>query len=420
LSKLGRGLPLKLVKQGDLKALQQKILFELSTIRIKVVFDDYQLCRDFKLSDFIRKILELGDCIVISRARPVELLAQNVTEIELKGFTQKETRAFIRSRLGKSAKESTLGKRGKRSKTTRLRLSYLCQTLLNGKKLPESLSDITEYTASQISRALSRDELSVVSALSVYREAVPIHAIRWIIPSRIALRAVLRSLETKGVVKKRGELFGIHSLIREAIHTKSAELQQRAAAYYLRVGDSRSALEVLYHYAEAGDFSEVAKTLKSYYRRALDQGFAKPLGDLVDELLKQPLSKEAEMWCFYVKATIMSHSASGMSESLELLKHVEEIAVELRDYEMIARSKQLTGYVLIEKGEIAKATLLLEHAYQEAQQKRLPISRQAGLLSVLAQALMRGRALKKLLLLQKRILELYSQAGDKVNVFNTR
>jgi ATP-dependent transcriptional regulator len=423
LSKFGRVNLATLLEEGekDTEVLEESAIQEVTQLKALAVFDDYHLCGDSELKRFIAKFVGRTKAIVISRSKPVELLGHGVFELELGGFSNYDARSFIESRLHRGVSEQDLKTISKRTENHPLALELLCQVAMRGGELPEGVVAASESFVSQLSLTLSQEELQLLSALSVFREAVPVEAVKWVVPMRLPIRRILHNLEGRGIVKRRGGLYGAHGLIREALYNRmgSPEQHSRAAAYYRRLGDIRSMLEALYHYAEAGDSPGVLDTIKSCWETATEQGLSEILGQLIDRLLRQPLSKEAEMWCLYAKANILSHGSTNLDESLSLLNRAMEISISIRDYEFYTRCKQLTGLILVSKGKVREAIRLLQETLEEAAKWRLPAGRQAGILSVISQAYMRGYYLNKILRIQEKILDLYKEAGNRVLVFAT-
>ncbi len=423
LSKFGRADLQTLLEEGerDPGILGEAAIREVARLKALVVFDDYHLCADSELKRLVAKFVGTHTTIVISRVKPVELLGHGVFELELGGFSKHDAKSFIESRLHLSVSDVDLKTISEKTENHPLALELLCQAALRGGELPEGAAAASESFVSELTLTLSQEELQLLSALSVFREAVPVEAVKWVVPIRLPLRRILHNLEGRGIVKRRGGFYGAHGLIREALYNKmgSPEHHRRAAAYYRRLGDTRSMLEALYHYAEAGDSSGVLDTIKSCWESATEQGLSEVLGKLIDDLLRQPLSREAEMWCLYAKANILSHGSTHLDESFSLLNRAMDISLSIRDYEFYTRCKQLTGLILIYKGKIREAIKRLQETLEEATNWRLPAGRRAGILSTISQAYMRGHALDKILRIQEKILVLCEEAGNRVLVFNT-
>ena len=423
LSKFARANLAALLEEGERNpdVLGELAIQELAHLKALVVFDDYHLLADSELKKFIAKFVRRHKAIVISRVKPVELLGYGVVELELSGFSKRDAKSFIESRLHRRVSEEDLKTISEKTENHPLALELLCQATLKSGELPEGVLVASESFVSELSLTLSQEELQLLSALSVFREAVPVDAIKWVVTTRLPIRRILQNLEKRGIVKRRGGLYGAHSLIREALYNKmgSPEQHSRAASYYRKLADTRSTLEALYHYAEAGDSEGVLDTIKCCWDSATEQGFSEVLSKLIDTLLRQPLSSEAEMWCLYAKANMLSHASTNLDQSLSLLNRAMEISLSIRDYNFYARCKQLTALILISKGKIKEAIKVLQQTLKEAANWRLPAARRAGILSVMSQAYMRGQALNKILRIQEKILELYNEAGNKVMAFVT-
>lgn len=346
LSMTGRRRLLELVNRGaGGRELVETLINELKESGALVVLDDFHRCMDNGIVELVQRMARRGiGCVIISRQRvPV----QGASELMVEGLPRGDAEKLMRA-IGREPSPEVID----------LAHGHPLLMMINAR------GEAEKYIREALLESVSGEDLSMLVQLSVFRERVPLDAIRAVTGSRAgeAIRFVM-DMERLGIVSEVNGEFEIHPLIRDALRSlmgSPGELHSLAGEYYYRRGRPKDMLEALYHFALGGKVERAIEVLKKH-AVLIDGGYGEVLIRTVDAL-PRPESQALEAWLLLAKGRAMRNLSVGMGAAGEALSRAVELAEEAGDRTAEALALNELGIIRKELGDVDGAMKLYRRA----------------------------------------------------------
>ncbi|WP_342305545.1 tetratricopeptide repeat protein [Methanolobus sp. ZRKC5] len=328
---------------SDLNFLSDIIIEELDKDSFVLFFDDYHTLKDSQAKAIFEKLkrnLRKSIFVVITRPSPFckfytehDLSSDNIFHVSLKGLNYDSSRKKL-SNLGCNVNENTLLKIYDLTEGHPIALELISLYDKNVYDLESLFSqspilpdNLVSYLFNEIFLGLSTEEKQVLKALSVYRTAVNIDAIK----AHGLSNAIETSFKLSGkhLIEKNGKLYSSHPIIKNLSYSlieNKASYHDFAAEYYLskKVVQTNEIIELQYHLLNAGDDLNSALITLHTSELLLRQGYVTPLFELL-QLYKQE-TLPPEVWIFigtilgkiYVIKHDLDSAESKFTEMLDL------------------------------------------------------------------------------------------------------
>lgn len=338
-----------------------------------VVLDDYHLNSDPGLDSMLSKISRTeglrSTVIVITRVRPRFYTAHGrILELGEMGF---EESVELGQKMGLD--------RGSAEEAYRLLgghphlISIYAKTLgSGGRRSAEAASK--DYILGEVLRGLSPGERRILELLCISRRPAPYAMIKGLGPGR-ELREALKSLEERFLVRRRGGLYVINELVREACSSAvedPEELHEIAADFYRSRASEDDYVEAAHHYIEARRYDDAVEALSRLLGPAA-QGRTPPqvYTDLVERLAAQKTRIKRENRGWVELAAAVADKLRGDFRSCgDHLDIAEEIAVEASSQRLLMLVKMERGIALRHEGLYSESLRELSEALEISRRLR--------------------------------------------------
>ena len=400
---------------------------ELHESAALLVIDNFQYCNDDKVRLFLKSLLEEGPrgckLVVISRIRPTELLSisQGSVEIRLEGLSRREAVKLAQIHGIEETRFPEFVAAQQRVGGHPLALGLFCQSIGHVKKEGQDGWSVEDYIVTNLLEAIDgEEELETLLNSSVFREPVPLDALRKVVPVR-GLARHLSSLERRGVLTRVGDKYAIHDLVRNVAYgslDSAKELHGKAGRYYLKRGDTRSTLEALYHFGSGKEWDEVIKIIDKD-TVFIGEGFISPYMKVLEDISKKEIDERASGWIALGKGRTLQALETRLDEAIELLRRATLIAKSHRDYSLAARAFLYLGYAYKWKGNLPKALSAFGRGLENTRTGALEPFKEAILVEAIIEILVWNGEYDEALEKQAEILEIYRKAGSKRDVLTT-
>ncbi len=329
-----------------------------------LILDDYQRHHDDQIDallGYLQRNLSKAKILLASRIRPPFLtMTPSLLELKLDGFTEEECSRFLEKKGLRLNQERKLRLYRKTSGHP-LALVLICAVAPNDKGTLDAPSRVPaiENLSQEFLRSLSELERDVIIPLSAFRDPIPAEAVSEVLKGR-RVRAALHYLERQMILKRTGEFYLLHELVREASYRMidyPRELHRKIGEWYLRSDNAHEILEGLYHIVKSGDVSKaneiLIQELVQEKFQFVEKGFSSALLDILDPILTEGLTPKEACCLLCMKAKVMS-GLQKWGQAKNLLLKARKIAESLDEPNVLACVHKTMGKFYLRRGELPK------------------------------------------------------------------
>jgi ATP/maltotriose-dependent transcriptional regulator MalT/DNA-binding transcriptional ArsR family regulator len=314
----------------------------INKVNCVMVFDDFHIVRDEKISIFLRHLqrYSMNKTIVLSRSQPPFFLDHvQSKELVLQGLPLEDARKMMVTQLEAKVHDSNAAEVWSRFGGNPMALKIFCLLARERRVNDDSSSSvisadatIKEYFQKEILEILGRDEQNILLTLSVFRTPVKARALKNSNINQRNLTYLLHSLEKKLIVNRTAsDKFLVHDMLRDILYPTVAYLEDAhasAAQYYFSEGTTVNVVESLYHFAKCYKIDKIFEILKeevtSEKYRFVEEGYAVPLAEILEQIDIQNVDHGQLIYLYNILGRALS-----MIQKWDQAKDILEKAVKL-------------------------------------------------------------------------------------------
>jgi tetratricopeptide (TPR) repeat protein len=241
-------------------------------------FDDLHIVSDKEIFTLLSSFKNAACFVVVtSRHTPrLDALSENTHIIRLEGLSHDETKRFLEIR-GIKLSEDAFEKLYRKTGGHPLALKFLSISRENiediTKRIPEA--NIEGFLWTEIYTKLTGDQKEMMKSLSVFREPVPIEALRAVYDGEMMLETLLSLKEMLLVEESAGRYF-THDMVHEFCYKMVDDPETshiKASKYYEKMTGSPETIEYIYHLLMAEEYEEASRIALSKSGKIIMQGY---------------------------------------------------------------------------------------------------------------------------------------------------
>ena len=235
--------------------------------------------------------------------------------------------------------------------------------------------DIVRYLDEDLAARLSRPELSILEAASVFRYPVAPQAL---LSAQEADMGNLRFLIDQNLLRETTlNLFEIHDLLKDFFRgrmtpARRKRLEQLAAMHHLSLGTSEDLLEAVHHMLEAGDEIDAAELLARKGKDIAKQGHSIELDAFLRKLEKVKMAPGTKLGLLLLQGNVLS-SLGEWEKALHVDARAVRLAKEQGRLGEQAAALKAMGDIHLRRNDWAKAMEVLNASlsiYKEMEDSR--------------------------------------------------
>ena len=352
----------------DLSTKIDYIVKKINEFNVILIFDDFHLCQDKRIIEFINELYYKTDLkiIIISRQKPTNIMSlENLTEIRLEGFNINEIELFIKNRLKSIRIDYNKLLISMRKSISLyeypLLLEIICDNIKKNKNIDlKVISDAKDYIKNLLFSSLNDDEQFILKNISIIRKPFTYELASFLITKRGSFNVykVIDNLVKKGYIKKVGYKFILHEFIRliayENLEDKKL-IHSLASSFYEKYSEYDDYIEALYHACLSEDENKIINVIRNYLPAIIDEGLSNSFNSIIENFLDRINNKHVLAWLLFAKAQIIANSTFEFDQFEKYINESLRLSLSLNDKELQLRIYLSFAQSYIDVDELEKA-----------------------------------------------------------------